>query len=94
MASLYGVLEEMTGNPMVSLNRAVAVAMVDGPSTGLALLDGVSERLDDHHRLHAVSAHLLRLAGDTKTAMADFKPRPPAPRTSASGTTSPPRPPA
>ena len=71
--SLYGLLERMTGNPMVTLNRAVAAAMADGPGTGLALLDGLSERLGDHHRLHSVRAHLLEMAGDTKTAILEFR---------------------
>lgn len=71
--SLYGLLERMTGNPMVTLNRAVAAAMAHGPSAGLALLDGLGDRLGDHHRLHAVRAHLLELAGDTTTASAEFR---------------------
>ena len=50
---LYGLLERMTGNPMVSLNRAIAAAMVDGPDAGLALLEKMDEQLDDHYRLHA-----------------------------------------
>lgn len=41
IAPVYGLLERITGNPMVTLNRAVAVAMVDGPSAGLAILDGL-----------------------------------------------------
>ena len=52
--SLYGLLERMTGNPMVTLNRAVAAAMAYGPRNGLELLDGLADRLGDHHRLHAV----------------------------------------
>ena len=43
--ALYGLLERMTGNPVVTLNRAVATAMVHGPSAGLAVLDGVEDRL-------------------------------------------------
>ena len=39
--ALYGLLERMSGNPMVTLNRAVAAAMVDGPAAGLALLEGL-----------------------------------------------------
>ena len=70
--SLYGRLESMTGNPMVRLNRAVAVAMLDGPRAGLALLDGVGEQLGDHHRLHAVRAHLLGQVGETDAAIAEF----------------------
>jgi RNA polymerase sigma factor (sigma-70 family) len=71
--SLYGLLEQMTGNPMVTLNRAVAAAMAQGPRTGLALLDTLSERLGDHHRLHSVRAHLLELAGDTHGAIVEFQ---------------------
>jgi predicted RNA polymerase sigma factor len=67
---LYGLLEQMTGNPVVTLNRAVAAAMADGPSAGLALLDAVEERLNGHHRLDAVRAHLLEMAGDTQAALA------------------------
>jgi len=60
------------GNPMVSLNRAVAVAMADGPAAGLASLNGLADRLGDHHRLHSVRAHLLELAGDTAAARTEF----------------------
>jgi RNA polymerase sigma factor (sigma-70 family) len=71
--SLYGLLEAMTGNPMVTLNRAVATAMTHGPSAGLVLLDGLDGRLGDHYRLHAVRAHLLELAGDREGAISEFK---------------------
>jgi predicted RNA polymerase sigma factor len=71
--SLYGLLEQMTGNPMVTLNRAVAAAMVHGPSTGLALLDDLGERLGDHHRVHSVRAHVLELAGDSENAVVEFR---------------------
>jgi RNA polymerase sigma factor (sigma-70 family) len=71
--SLYGALEAMTANPMVTLNRAVAAAMADGPDAGLALLDGLEERLGDHHRLHSVRAHLLELAGDNEAAGVEFR---------------------
>jgi RNA polymerase sigma factor (sigma-70 family) len=71
--SLYGLLERMTGNPMVTLNRAIAAAMAHGPSTGLALLDGLGEGLGDHHRLHSVRAHLLELTGDTRAAIVEFR---------------------
>jgi RNA polymerase sigma factor (sigma-70 family) len=71
--SLYGRLEDMTGNPMVRLNRAVAAAMARGPDAGLALLDGLGERLGDHHRLHSVRAHLLEQAGDSAAAIAEFR---------------------
>jgi RNA polymerase sigma factor (sigma-70 family) len=71
--SLYGLLESMTGNPMVRLNRAVAAAMAEGPAAGLALLDGLDDRLGDHHRLHSVRAHLLEQAGDVPAAIAEFR---------------------
>lgn len=73
IVSLYRVLETMTGNPMVSLNRAVATAMAHGPDAGLALLEGLDERLGDHHRLHAVRAHLLEMAGETGVAVVEFQ---------------------
>ena len=71
--ALYDRLEQLTGNPMVTLNRAVATAMVHGPGTGLALLDGIGDRLGDHHRLHSVRAHLLEQAGDGHHAIAEFE---------------------
>jgi RNA polymerase sigma factor (sigma-70 family) len=71
--TLYGLLESMTGNPMARLNRAVAAAMARGPDAGLALLDGLDQRLGDHHRLHAVRAHLLEQAGDATGAAAEFR---------------------
>ena len=71
--SLYGLLDRMTGNPMATLNRAVAAAMVHGPGAGIELLDGLERRLGDHHRLHAVRAHLYELAGDTETAVVEFR---------------------
>jgi predicted RNA polymerase sigma factor len=73
IVALYTLLERMTGNPMVTLNRAVAVAMVDGPRAGLTLLDGLDEHLDDHHRLHSVRAHLLEQAGESDVAIEEFR---------------------
>jgi RNA polymerase sigma factor (sigma-70 family) len=71
--ALYGLLERMTGNPMVTLNRAVAAAMAEGPGTGLLLLEPLDDRLGDHHRLHSVRAHLLEMAGDTAGAIVEFR---------------------
>jgi RNA polymerase sigma factor (sigma-70 family) len=73
VVALYDALEQMTDNPMVTLNRAVAVAMIEGPEAGLALLDGLDDRLGDHHRLHSVRAHLLEQAGDAAGARAEFR---------------------
>jgi RNA polymerase sigma factor (sigma-70 family) len=70
---LYELLERMTGNPVVTLNRAVAAAMADGPEAGLVLLDEVAERLNGHHRLDAVRAHLLEMAGDTQAAIEHYR---------------------
>lgn len=65
IAALYGVLHARTGSPVVALNRAVAVAMRDGPAAGLALLDeiGDDERLRGYHPLPAARADLLRRLG-------------------------------
>jgi len=71
--ALYGLLEQLTGNPIVTLNRAVASAMADGPAAGLALLDDVEDSLAGHYRLHAVRAHLSELAGDTEAALIHYR---------------------
>ncbi len=71
--ALYGLLERMTGNPMVSLNRAIAAAMIHGPQTGLRLLAALDERLAGHRRLDAVRAHLLEMAGDVDAALAHYR---------------------
>ncbi|GIG03714.1 RNA polymerase sigma factor [Catellatospora coxensis] len=75
IAALYRILEGMSPNPMVTLNRAVAVAMTDGPRAGLDLLDtlGADERMARHHRLPAVRAHLLEMAGDTAAAREAYR---------------------
>jgi predicted RNA polymerase sigma factor len=73
--ALYGLLERMSGNPMVSLNRAVAAAMVHGPATGLDLLQALEAdgRLAGHHRLHATRAHLLEMTGDRQGAVESYR---------------------
>ncbi len=67
---LYGLLEQISPNPMITLNQAVAIAMARGPKAGLDRLRTLEddERLASHHRLHAVRAHLLELAGDHQAA--------------------------
>ncbi|MGZ4692493.1 MAG: RNA polymerase sigma factor [Acidimicrobiales bacterium] len=71
--ALYDLLERMTGNPMVALNRAIATAMVDGPHAGLELLDALDEPLDGHYRLDTARAHLHEMAGDTDAAIEHFR---------------------
>ena len=71
--ALYGLLEQLTDNPVVTLNRAVAAGMAEGPSAGLALLDSIDERLAGHYRLDAVRAHLLEMAGDTEGALEHYR---------------------
>lgn len=73
--ALYDVLQRLSDNPMVTLNRAVAAAMVHGPQTGLELLQPLDAdpRLAAHHRLAAVRAHLHERAGDRASAMACYQ---------------------
>jgi RNA polymerase sigma factor (sigma-70 family) len=73
--ALYGVLKGISDNPMVALNHAVATAMVEGPAAGLALLRGLDAdgRMQHHHRLHAVRAHLLEMAGDHEGAIDHYR---------------------
>ena len=66
--ALYGLLEQLTGSPIVTLNRAVAAAMAEGPSAGLAALDSVEDELSGHYRFDAVRAHILEMAGETEAA--------------------------
>jgi RNA polymerase sigma factor (sigma-70 family) len=68
--ALYELLMRISDNPVVALNHAVAVAMVQGPAAGLALLGDLAadERLAGGHRLPAVRAHLLEMAGDNPAA--------------------------
>ena len=70
--ALYGLLEQMTGNPVVTLNRAVATAMVHGPARGLAVLESVQAALTGYHHVAAVRAHLLELSGDHAAAAAQY----------------------
>ncbi|MEU6079510.1 sigma-70 family RNA polymerase sigma factor [Streptomyces sp. NPDC047108] len=72
--ALYALLARLSPGPMVTLNHAVAVAMVDGPRAGLAMLRSIEadDRLAGHHRLEAVRAHLLEMAGETEAARAAY----------------------
>jgi RNA polymerase sigma factor (sigma-70 family) len=73
--ALYDLLKRMSDNPMVMLNHAIAAAMVHGPSAGIELLNALDAdgRLTGHHRLDAVRAHLLELAGDHQSAIAHYR---------------------
>jgi len=73
--ALYELLGRMSDNPMVRLNHAIAAAMVYGAAKGLELLDALKAdaRLADHHRLDAVRAHLLELAGDREAAVRHYR---------------------
>jgi RNA polymerase sigma factor (sigma-70 family) len=70
ITALYELLLQITDNPVVRLNHAVAVAMAQGPQPGLALLDQIKT---EDHRLHAVRAHLLELLGDRPAARAAYE---------------------
>lgn len=73
--ALYSVLMKMVDNPMVTLNYAVAAAMVHGPGEGLRLiaeLDALG-RLQDHHRLYAVRGHLLEMAEELTGAIENYR---------------------
>ncbi|HEV3100928.1 MAG TPA: RNA polymerase sigma factor [Candidatus Dormibacteraeota bacterium] len=73
--ALYDVLEQVSPSPVVTLNRAVAVAMVNGPRAGLAVLGTLDadERMEHNHRLEAVRGHLLELAGDVVAAREAYR---------------------
>ncbi|WP_163508475.1 RNA polymerase sigma factor [Fodinicola acaciae] len=70
IVAFYQLLRGISDNPVVTLNYAVAVAMVDGPAAGLALLEPLDadSRMTEQHRLAAVRAHLLELSGDLAAA--------------------------
>ncbi len=72
--ALYRVLERVAPNPVVTLNRAVAVAEVSGPDAALDLLAGLDDdpRMAGNHRLDAVRGHLLELAGDRAAARESY----------------------
>jgi RNA polymerase sigma factor (sigma-70 family) len=73
--ALYGVLDRLADDPVVTLNRAVALAQVQGPTAALGLLEtaAADPRLAGHHRVHAVRAHLLRAAGRPAEAAEQYR---------------------
>jgi RNA polymerase sigma factor (sigma-70 family) len=72
---LYEILARISPNPMTALNHAVARAMVDGPRAGLGMLTALErdDRVAGHHRLDAVRAHLLEMAGEAAAARASYQ---------------------
>jgi RNA polymerase sigma-70 factor, ECF subfamily len=73
IATLYRGLKAMWPTPVIELNRAVAVAMADGPDAGLALMDPLADELDRFHLFHAARADLLRRSGRTKEAKLAYR---------------------
>jgi RNA polymerase sigma factor (sigma-70 family) len=73
--TLYRLLEQMSSNPMITLNHAVAAAMVNGPESGLRMLTALEDddRIAQHHRLEAVRGHLLEIAGERDAARAAYR---------------------
>ena len=75
MAALYGELARLAPSPVIELNRAVAVAMAEGPQAGLELIDALEdERLDGYHLLHSAARRPAAPARD-----ASRRPAPPTP---------------
>jgi predicted RNA polymerase sigma factor len=68
-----GEIARISDNPLITLNRAVALAMVEGPDAGPVLLADPAPALDGRHRLYAVRAHLHELAGRRDAAVADYR---------------------
>ena len=73
IALLYGELAKFTPSPVVELNRAVAVAMAEGPAAGLALVDRLADTLEGYHLLPATRADLLRRLNRTEEAAAAYR---------------------
>jgi predicted RNA polymerase sigma factor len=73
--ALYELLSRIAPSPVVTLNQAVAKAMVNGAQAGLDLLTEAEadDRLRGHHRVHAVRAHLLERAGERAAARAEYQ---------------------
>jgi RNA polymerase sigma-70 factor (ECF subfamily) len=71
VAALYGRLARVTGSPVVELNRAVAVAELEGPEAALGIVDALA--LDDYQYLHSTRADLLRRLGRADDARAAYR---------------------
>jgi predicted RNA polymerase sigma factor len=70
--ALYELLGQVSPGPLVSLGKAVAIAMVRGPAAGLAATDELAGVLARHHRFHAVRGHLLEMSGDQAAAASAY----------------------
>lgn len=75
IVNLYNLLEQLLPSPIVTLNRAVAIAMVDGPRPALALIDELAAagELEGYHLLHAARADMLRRLGSTREAAKSYE---------------------
>jgi len=75
IVALYDVLLSISENPMVALNRAIAVAMVEGPARGLELIGDLDNdaRIAGHYRLDAVRGHLYEMSGSPERAVAHYR---------------------
>ena len=73
IVELYELLERVQPSPIVTLNRAAAVAMVNGPKAGLALMEELAQELNDYHLFHAARADLLRRSGSFHEATESYK---------------------
>ena len=73
IATLYRGLKGMWPSPVIELNRAVAVAMADGPDAGLALLEPLADELERYHLFHAARADLLRRSGRSNEAELEYR---------------------
>jgi RNA polymerase sigma factor (sigma-70 family) len=73
--ALYGLLKQLSDNPVVALSHAIATAMIDGPLAGLELVKTLDAdvRMKGHYRLDAVRAHMLEMAGDHEEAIARYR---------------------
>ena len=73
IARLYDALHRLQPSPVVELNRAVAIAMAEGPQQGLAVVNGLRGALDDYHLFHATRADLLRRLGSRAEAATNYR---------------------
>ncbi|MFH8249642.1 RNA polymerase sigma factor [Microbacterium sp. B2969] len=73
IVALYGELERIDPNPIVTLNKAIAVSEFDSPEVGLAMIERLAGALDGHHAFHATRAELLRRVGRSADALTAYE---------------------